>query len=174
MPIQLTGVSYRYGHSPALRDINLLIPEGGLTVLCGVTGSGKSTLLRLLSGLEKPSSGSIDYSHADSSASVSIVFQQPESQLFAGSVRKDVEYGLEQRDVPEPRRSEAADRAMRQAGLAPEQYGQRSPFLLSGGEKRRVCIAGAIAPCRGCFCWTSRQPGSTRPPPARCWRPPRS
>ncbi|MFD1776853.1 ATP-binding cassette domain-containing protein [Paenibacillus rhizophilus] len=146
MPIQLTGVSYRYGQSPALRDIHLVIPEGGLTVLCGVTGSGKSTLLRLLSGLEQPTSGSIDYSHADSSASVSIVFQQPESQLFAGSVRKDVEYGLEQQAVPEPRRSEAADRAMRQAGLDPEQYGQRSPFLLSGGEKRRVCIAGAIAP----------------------------
>ncbi|WP_052410398.1 ATP-binding cassette domain-containing protein [Paenibacillus durus] len=146
MPVQLTGVSYLYGQSPALSNIDLLIPEGSITVLCGVTGSGKSTLLRLLSGLAKPSSGSIDYPPDSSAASVSIVFQQPESQLFAGSVRKDVEYGLEQRDVPEPRRSEAAARAMEQAGLDPKLYGQRSPFLLSGGEKRRVCIAGAIAP----------------------------
>ncbi|QWU16023.1 energy-coupling factor transport system ATP-binding protein [Paenibacillus sophorae] len=146
MPVQLTGVSYLYGQSPALSNIDLLIPEGCLTVLCGVTGSGKSTLLRLLSGLAKPSSGSIDYPPESSAVSASIVFQQPESQLFAASVRKDVEYGLEQRDVPEPRRSEAATRAMEQAGLDPEQYGQRSPFLLSGGEKRRVCIAGAIAP----------------------------
>ncbi|AHV99508.1 ATP-binding cassette domain-containing protein [Paenibacillus sabinae] len=146
MPVQLTGVSFRYGRFPALRGIDLLIPEGGLTVLCGVTGSGKSTLLRLLSGLEQPDAGRIDYTSGDSSASVSIVFQQPESQLFAGSVRKDVEYGLEQRAIPVPRRSEAADRAMRHAGLDPERYGPRSPFLLSGGEKRRVCIAGAIAP----------------------------
>ncbi|WP_025693086.1 energy-coupling factor ABC transporter ATP-binding protein, partial [Paenibacillus zanthoxyli] len=146
MPVQLTGVSYLYGQSPALRNIDLLIPEGGVTVLCGVTGSGKSTLLRLLSGLAKPSLGSIDYPPESSAASVSIVFQQPDSQLFAGSVRQDVEYGLEQRDVPEPRRSEAAARAMEQAGLDPKRYGQRSPFLLSGGEKRRVCIAGAIAP----------------------------
>ncbi|NGM82154.1 ATP-binding cassette domain-containing protein [Paenibacillus sp. 7124] len=146
MPVQLTGVSYRYGRFPALRGIDLLIPEGSLTVLCGVTGSGKSTLLRLLSGLEQPDAGRIDYTSGGSCASVSIVFQQPESQLFAGSVRKDVEYGLEQRAVPAPRRSEAADRAMRQAGLDPERYGPRSPFLLSGGEKRRVCIAGAIAP----------------------------
>lgn len=146
MPIKLTGLSYRYDRSPALHGIDMILPDGSLTVLCGVTGSGKSTLLRLLAGLEEPSGGCIQYIPDGIPSSVSIVFQQPENQLFAGTVLKDVEYGLEQRGVPQPLRGERAAGALEQAGLPAAQFGERSPFLLSGGEKRRVCIAGAIAP----------------------------
>ncbi|MNM05295.1 Energy-coupling factor transporter ATP-binding protein EcfA2 [compost metagenome] len=146
MPVQLTAVSYRYGPLPALTDIDLELPKGSLTVLCGMTGSGKSTLLRLLAGLAEPSGGTIAYSEEASSPSVSIVFQHPESQLFGGTVLKDVEYGLEQSGVRQPQRSREAEQALSHAGLAPDSYGPRSPYLLSGGEKRRVCIAGALAP----------------------------
>jgi len=145
MNVHLQNLSYAYEKKTVLHDISLRIPEGRLTLVCGVTGSGKSTLLRLISGLDKPSSGSIVSSgNAENSAS-SMVFQQPETQLFAGSVYKDVEYGLEQRQVSKLRRPELIISALEQVGLPHEAFSRRSPFLLSGGEKRRLCIAGAIA-----------------------------
>ncbi|KAI7269641.1 hypothetical protein KC345_g7528 [Hortaea werneckii] len=121
-----------------------------MTVLCGITGSGKSTLLRLLAGLETPSSGRILYEKTEEEAlripaAVSMVFQQPETQLFAGSVYKDMEYGLAQRGVPKSQRTDTIRGALTRVGLPYDEFAGRSPFLLSGGEKRRVCIAGAIA-----------------------------
>ncbi|WP_410512752.1 ATP-binding cassette domain-containing protein [Paenibacillus sp. BR2-3] len=145
MMIQLEDVSFSYDQKRVLHNISLDIAEGGLTLVCGVTGSGKSTLLRLLSGLERPASGSIIYRQNDENPFVSMVFQQPETQLFASSVYKDIEYGLEQREVPKSRRPELIRNAMEQVGLPYDPFSQRSPFLLSGGEKRRLCIAGAIA-----------------------------
>jgi energy-coupling factor transporter ATP-binding protein EcfA2/energy-coupling factor transporter transmembrane protein EcfT len=143
--IQLQKVCFQYGHSPALHDIDLQLPIGGLTVLCGVTGSGKSTLMRLLAGLEKPSAGNIRFAGDNASPAVSMVFQQPETQLFASSVKSDIEYGLAEYGVPKAQRPELIQAALEQVGLDPKTFSRRSPFLLSGGEKRRVCIAGALA-----------------------------
>ncbi|CQR58796.1 ATP-binding cassette domain-containing protein [Paenibacillus riograndensis] len=150
MRIQADHVSFRYDKLPVLTDISLDIREGTLTVLCGVTGSGKSTLLRLLSGLAQPASGTIAFDGGQPPAGkVSMVFQQPETQLFAGSVHKELEYGLAERGVPGPQRLELIRSALARVGLPYDEFGRRSPFLLSGGEKRRLCIAAAIASAPG-------------------------
>lgn len=146
MSVRAEQVSFQYDKAAALQDINLEISPGTLTVLCGVTGSGKSTLLRLLAGLTVPSAGRVIYA-ADTSQppNVSIVFQQPETQLFAGSVHKEVEYGLGQHGVPKAQQAELIRSALSRVGLPYDTFAGRSPFLLSGGEKRRLCIAAAIA-----------------------------
>ncbi|WNS42508.1 ATP-binding cassette domain-containing protein [Paenibacillus sp. MMS20-IR301] len=149
--IQAEHLFFQYdGGKQVLQDISLNIREGTLNVLCGVNGSGKSTLLRLLAGLERPASGTITFTEVEGTdkrtgAAVSMVFQQPETQLFAGSVHKDVEYGLAEHGVPKAQRSDMIRSALAGTGLPYEEYAGRSPFLLSGGEKRRVCIAGALA-----------------------------
>ncbi|MBY0009298.1 ATP-binding cassette domain-containing protein [Paenibacillus typhae] len=146
MSIRAEKVAYLYDSTAALQNVNLEISRGTLTVLCGVTGSGKSTLLRLLAGLDTPSSGRIVYAgRSGGTPKVSIVFQQPETQLFAGSVHKEMEYGLEQHGVPKAQRLELIRSALSRAGLPYEIFAGRSPFLLSGGEKRRLCIAAALA-----------------------------
>ncbi|WP_019914854.1 ATP-binding cassette domain-containing protein [Paenibacillus sp. HW567] len=146
MRLQAEGVSFQYDKTAALADIHLDIREGTLTLLCGITGSGKSTLLRLLSGLAEPAAGKVSYDGGGMPpGAVAMVFQQPETQLFASSVHKDMEYGLEQRGVPKHQRLELIRSALSEVGLPYEEFGSRSPFLLSGGEKRRLCIAGAIA-----------------------------
>lgn len=151
MRIHTEQLSFCYeGSKPAVQDISLDIPTGTLTVLCGVNGSGKSTLLRLLAGLAQPSSGQILYDDGKKTGNttveaVSMVFQQPETQLFAGTVHKDIEYGLIERRVSKEKRTEIITRALAKTGLAYDEFAGRSPFLLSGGEKRRVCIAGALA-----------------------------
>ncbi|WP_054942391.1 ATP-binding cassette domain-containing protein [Paenibacillus ihuae] len=146
MSIRAEKVSFFYDTAAALQDINLEISQGTLTVLCGVTGSGKSTLLRVLAGLAAPAAGRVVYT-ADPGGgpNVSIVFQQPETQLFAGNVHKEIEYGLEQHGVPKAQRAERIRSALTKVGLPYESFAGRSPFLLSGGEKRRLCIAAAIA-----------------------------
>ena len=145
MNIQLENISFSYDQKQVLHEINLHIPEGSLTLICGITGSGKSTLLRLMSGLELPASGCISYVKEGKPLSVSMVFQQPETQLFASSAYKDIEYGLEQHKIPRTLHMELVHQALDKVGLPHELFSQRSPFLLSGGEKRRLCIAGAIA-----------------------------
>lgn len=153
MRIHADQLTFCYvGGRPAVQKISLDIPTGSLTVLCGVNGSGKSTLLRLLAGLAQPSSGQIHYGDGDGKKTdnttaelVSMVFQQPETQLFAGTVHKDIEYGLIERGVSKEKRTEIISSALAKTGLAYDEFAGRSPFLLSGGEKRRVSIAGALA-----------------------------
>ncbi|WP_339220891.1 ATP-binding cassette domain-containing protein [Paenibacillus sp. FSL H8-0332] len=151
MRIHTQQLSFCYeGGRPAVQEISLDIPTGTLTVLCGVNGSGKSTLLRLLAGLAQPSSGQILYDDGKktdnmTAEAVSMVFQQPETQLFAGTVHKDIEYGLMERGLSKEKRPEIIASALAKTGLAYDEFAGRSPFLLSGGEKRRVCIAGALA-----------------------------
>ncbi|WP_379156796.1 ATP-binding cassette domain-containing protein [Paenibacillus sp. sgz5001063] len=150
MRIQANDVSFGYDRLPVLTEINLDIRQGSLTALCGVTGSGKSTLLRLLSGLAEPASGTILLDGGKPAAGrVSMVFQQPETQLFAGSVHQELEYGLAERGVPRPQRLELIRSALARVGLPYDEFGGRSPFLLSGGEKRRLCIAAAITSLPG-------------------------
>ncbi|WP_150270100.1 ATP-binding cassette domain-containing protein [Paenibacillus tepidiphilus] len=134
---------YEAGY-PVLRDIQLEIKDGTLTVLCGVTGSGKSTLLRLLAGLYPPAGGTVERGTAAPDIP-SLVFQQPETQLFTGSVHKEIEYGLGRHGVPKEQRKDLISRALERVGLPYGTFAERSPFLLSGGEQRRLCIACALA-----------------------------
>lgn len=138
----------------ALKDISLTIPDGQFIGLIGHTGSGKSTLVQHLNGLLAPTSGNIYYNGADIHDSdfnrkelrskVGLVFQYPEHQLFEIDVFTDVCFGpknlgLEKREV-----ELRAYAALKQVGLEDE-YFYQSPFDLSGGQKRRVAIAGVLA-----------------------------
>ncbi|HEU4963206.1 MAG TPA: ATP-binding cassette domain-containing protein [Bacilli bacterium] len=144
MRIDCTDVTFSYGEHKILQDIDLAIPSGSLTIFCGETGSGKSTLLQVMSGLEQPSHGTITYSDPHPRQATAIVFQLPDTQIFAGTVQEDIEYGLEMRGVSKQDREPKAREALKQVGLQPDDFLARSPFLLSGGEKRRVVIAGAL------------------------------
>lgn len=154
MRIELSNVEFRYGAEPVLRGVNLRIEPGTLTVICGETGSGKSTLLQLLAGLESPTAGTVRFvcpenqgeagSKKAARERIAVVFQLPEAQLFAGTVRQDMEYGLELRRVPKQERLPLVEDALRDVGLEPAAFLDRSPILLSGGEKRRVAVAGAL------------------------------
>ena len=152
-------VNYVYGEDTALavhalKDVNLVIPDGQFIGLIGHTGSGKSTLVQHLNGLMKPTGGAIyyngedihekDYYKKQLRSKVGLVFQYPEHQLFEIDVFKDVCFvpknlGLSQKEV-----ELRAYAALKQVGLEDE-YFYQSPFDLSGGQKRRVAIAGVLA-----------------------------
>ena len=159
MSLILDHVNHIYGEDTnlavaALTDINLVIPDGQFIGLIGHTGSGKSTLVQHLNGLLEPTSGAIffngqdisdkDYNKKELRSKVGLVFQYPEHQLFEVTVFQDVCFGpknlgLSQKDV-----EMRAYAALKQAGVKEEQFYQ-SPFDLSGGQKRRVAIAGVLA-----------------------------
>ncbi|MBO0482142.1 energy-coupling factor ABC transporter ATP-binding protein [Candidatus Enterococcus courvalinii] len=140
----------------ALFDIDLLIKEGSYTALVGHTGSGKSTLLQHLNALVKPTSGSVQIGDRKITPEtdnknlkpirkkVGIVFQFPEAQLFEETVARDIAFGPKNFGVGEEVALEIAKAALIQVGLD-ETYLNRSPFELSGGQMRRVAIAGVLA-----------------------------
>ncbi len=138
----------------ALKDINLVIPDGQFIGLIGHTGSGKSTLVQHLNGLLKQTSGSIYYNGADIHDSdynkkelrskVGLVFQYPEHQLFEIDVFSDVCFGPKNLGLDKKETELRAYAALKQVGL-PDEYFYQSPFDLSGGQKRRVAIAGVLA-----------------------------
>ena len=159
MSIKLQNVSYIYGlnsghEKVALRDINLEINDGGFIGIAGHTGSGKSTLVQLLDGLERASSGKIYYNGQDIydksfdmrglRAKVGLVFQYPEHQLFETTVINDVQFGPKNLGLSRKDVELRAFEALRLVGLDENLYYQ-SPFDLSGGQKRRVAIAGVLA-----------------------------
>ena len=140
--------------SAALLDVNLRIPDGQFVGLIGHTGSGKSTLIQHMNGLLKPSSGEIFFDNDDINgdgynkknlrARVGLVFQYPEHQLFETDCFKDVCFGPKNLGLA-PRDVELrAYEALKEVGLEDE-YFYQSPFDLSGGQKRRVAIAGVLA-----------------------------
>lgn len=145
MRIQLRNVNFKYEKENVLHNIQVDIPTNSFTLICGQTGSGKSTMLQLLSGLELPTTGEILFSEEEPRGKVAIVFQLPDTQIFANSVREEIEYGLELRKIAKDKRLHIAKQSLEQVGLNPELFLDRSPFLLSGGEKRRVTIASALA-----------------------------
>lgn len=138
----------------ALKDVCLAIPDGQFIGLIGHTGSGKSTLVQHLNGLMKPTSGTIYYNGADIHeegfdkknlrSKVGLVFQYPEHQLFEIDVFKDVCFGPRNMGLDEKEVQLCAYAALKQVGLEDE-YFYQSPFDLSGGQKRRVAIAGVLA-----------------------------
>lgn len=156
--IKLTDVSFSYLNrkEPALAKLNLTIPAGSFTAIVGHTGSGKSTLVSLIDGLIKPAAGTVTVGTASISADskkaelaklrkhVGFVFQFPEQQLFAETVEKDIAFGPENLGWSEEKVKAAVDNALVQVDLNAE-LASRSPFMLSGGQMRRVAIAGVLA-----------------------------
>ncbi len=159
MPIVIKKLNYSYMqgsalNNAALTDIDLTIEDGEFLGLIGHTGSGKSTLVQHLNGLLQPTSGSVcvdGYDMRDKKQRVQgrrlvgMVFQYPEYQLFEESVARDVAFGVKNMGVAEAEAMERADEAMALVGLDPARFRDKSPFELSGGEKRRAALAGIIA-----------------------------
>ena len=159
MSIVLDHVNYTYSagtayEKHALKDINLTIPDGQFIGLIGHTGSGKSTLIQHLNGLIKATSGTIyydgrdiydeDFSMKSLRTKVGLVFQYPEHQLFETTVVKDVEFGPKNMKLPQLEVNLRTFEAIKMVGISEELY-DASPFELSGGQKRRVAIAGVLA-----------------------------
>ncbi len=138
----------------ALKDISLVIPEGQFIGLIGHTGSGKSTLVQHLNGLLKPTDGNVyfkgadihgsDYNKKELRSRVGLVFQYPEHQLFEVDVFSDVCFGPKNLGLEKKEVELRAYAALKQVGIEDE-YFYQSPFDLSGGQKRRVAIAGVLA-----------------------------
>lgn len=160
MIIEIKNLTYVYGpNTPfeikALDNINLAIEEGDFIGLIGHTGSGKSTLVQHLNGLMKPTSGDIivdgenivkkDANLKLLRQKVGLVFQYPEHQLFEETIYKDIAFGPKNLGLDKDEIHERVEEAMEAVGLDFEELKDRSPFELSGGQKRRVAIAGVIA-----------------------------
>jgi energy-coupling factor transport system ATP-binding protein len=157
MPINIENVYYTYMNGGpfeknALHDVNIKINDGEFVGIIGHTGSGKSTLIQHLNGILKPTKGSVTINGIDTSQKnlkelrrlVGIVFQYPEHQLFEETVRKDISFGLIRQGLPEEQIEEMVNKALKSVGLN-EAILDKSPFELSGGQKRRVAIAGVVA-----------------------------
>jgi len=159
MSIKIENLNYIYSPETAyemhaLKDINIEILKGQFVGLIGHTGSGKSTLIQHLNALLKPSSGVIyfngkniyeaGYDMKQLRSNVGLVFQYPEHQLFEITVLKDVCFGPKNQGLSDEEAVTKAKKALEMVGLAEHLYAQ-SPFDLSGGQKRRVAIAGVLA-----------------------------
>lgn len=159
MSLRLEHVTYTYNPGTvyemhALKDVSLDIPDGQFTGIIGHTGSGKSTLIQHFNGLMKPTAGTVYFQDEDIwqegyslkrlRSQVGLVFQYPEHQLFEADVLSDVCFGPKNQGLSKEEAELRAVQALRQAGLK-EKYYRSSPFELSGGQKRRVAIAGVLA-----------------------------
>lgn len=139
----------------ALDNVNLEINNGEFIALIGHTGSGKSTLIQHMNGLLKPTSGKIIIDDVDITADgvklsdirkkVGLVFQYPEYQLFEETIEKDIEFGPRNLGLEKDEITKRVKKSMEMVGLDYETYKDKSPFDLSGGQKRRVAIAGVVA-----------------------------
>ncbi len=157
--IKLENVSFLYGAGTAyckeaLKNVNIEIKEGSITGLIGHTGSGKSTMLQLLNGLATPTTGKVYLDGVDIWEKpkeigkvrfrVGLVMQYPEYQLFEETVEKDIAFGPKNMGLNEEEISKRIREAIDFVGLSPDVL-SKNPFDLSGGQKRRVAIAGVIA-----------------------------
>lgn len=159
MSLKLENVSYIYeqgtsSETVAIKNINLEIKKGEFVAIIGHTGSGKSTLIQHFNGLEKATEGTVYYNGQNIydknfdlrnlRCKVGLVFQYPEHQLFEESVIKDVCFGPKNKGLSNEACLEKAREALALAGVGEELF-EKSPFELSGGQKRRVAIAGVMA-----------------------------
>ena len=158
--LETRGLTHIYGagtpfERTALDHVDLAIEKGEILGIIGHTGSGKSTLIQHLNGLLKPTEGEVLLGGAsiwdakgkcarETRFRVGLVFQYPEYQLFEETIARDIAYGPTNMGLPQDEIDARVAASMRAVGLAPELAGQ-SPFALSGGQKRRVAIAGVIA-----------------------------
>lgn len=160
MPIQLKDVTHTYSEgsafqATAIRHVNLTIEDGEFVAIVGHTGSGKSTLVQHLNGLLTPTQGQILIDGEDLNGEktnrrrirqkVGLVFQYPEYQLFEETVAKDIAFGPRNLGLSADEIQERVRRAMAHVHLDYDKYAERSPFELSGGQMRRVAIAGVLA-----------------------------
>ena len=160
MPIELRSVCYTYAPGTslevnALEDISLSVSDGEFVGIMGRTGCGKSTLIQLLAGLLTPSAGEILIDGADINAKsykrdilrrkVGVVFQYPEIQLFETTVEKDVAFGLRHLGLTKEAEQAAVYEALKAVGFDYYKVKDQSPLSFSGGEKRRLAIAGVLA-----------------------------
>jgi len=160
MPIQLNNVTHTYSEgsafqATAIRNVNLTIEDGEFIAVIGHTGSGKSTLVQHLNGLLKPTDGQILIDGEDLNGEktdrrrirqkVGLVFQYPEYQLFEETVAKDIAFGPKNLGLSDEEIDQRVRRAMAHVHLDYNKYAERSPFELSGGQMRRVAIAGVLA-----------------------------
>jgi energy-coupling factor transport system ATP-binding protein len=158
MQIELNKVSFFYDEDsemPALNEVTLSISKGEFIGLVGHTGSGKSTLVQTLNGLIRPSTGQILIEGEDITQSginlkkvrqkIGLVFQYPEHQLFEESVEKDISFGPRNLGFSEEEVQERVRWAMELVQMDYEEFRSRSPFQLSGGQKRKVAISGVLA-----------------------------
>ena len=159
MGIRLENVCYTYGSDTtseikALNNVNLEINKGEFVAIIGHTGSGKSTLIQHFNGLERPKSGNVFYNNENIyennydlrklRCKVGLVFQYPEHQLFEETVLKDVGFGPMNMGMSREEAEKKAKLMLEQVGINEKCY-NKSPFELSGGQKRRVAIAGVLA-----------------------------
>lgn len=159
MSIELKNLMYTYSPGTAyeihaLKDINLFIPDGQFIGVIGHTGSGKSTLIQHLNALVKPTSGEVfyngenvwaeNYDRKALRSEVGLVFQYPEHQLFESDVLSDVCFGPMNQGLSREEAEIEAKKALQQVGFKEKNY-KKSPFELSGGQKKRVAIAGVLA-----------------------------
>lgn len=157
--VELKGLTYTYSaktpfEKRALDGVDLAIEKGEFVGLIGATGSGKSTLIQHLNGLVRVQQGRVTVAGMDASDkkslkklrfTVGMVFQYPEYQLFEDTVAKDVAFGPKNMKLEKDEIDRRVRRAMDVVGLPYAEFAERSPFELSGGEKRRAAIAGVIA-----------------------------
>lgn len=160
MSIKLSNIYHTYSKGTpferlALNNVSLDIAKGEIVAIIGHTGSGKSTLVQHLNGLLKPDQGQATIDDIDITAKgaqakaarqqVGMVFQYPEHQLFAETVFEDIAFGPRNKGVEEEAVAKQVREAMEFVGLDYDTFAQRSPFQLSGGQMRRVAIAGVVA-----------------------------
>ncbi len=160
--IQVRHLSHTYAarsaaalRRPALIDINLEVAAASCTAIIGVTGSGKSTLVQHFNGLLLPTSGSVIVAGIDVGEPginlthlrrrVGMLFQSPESQLFERTIYDDVAFGPRRMQLERREIRARVLQALAQVGLPAHEYGRRAPFELSGGQQRRVALAGVLA-----------------------------
>ena len=158
MPIVIDHLTHSYFDGatsvPAVKDVCIEIREGEFLSIIGHTGCGKTTLVQHLNGLLLPSSGRVLVDGLDTAdkkqrpairSLVGMVFQYPEYQLFADTVREDVAFGPKNMKLPEDEIALRVSEAMTMVGLSMDAFAEKSPFELSGGEKRRAALAGILA-----------------------------
>lgn len=160
MPIEVRHLTHCYSEGSAFRtvaldDVSFRIDDGEFVGIIGHTGSGKSTLVQHLNGLLKPSSGQVLIDGEDLNGEhvnrralrqrIGLVFQYPEYQLFEETVAKDIAFGPKNQSLSADEIAERVRYAMDCVHLDYEKYAERSPFELSGGQMRRVAIAGVLA-----------------------------
>ncbi len=166
--LELTGIGHDYAAqprrrfgfrkpapsstNPVLDGVELGLRGGELVAIAGRSGAGKSTLLTILKGLLRPSAGSVAVRGVDPWAErqpelfdpIGYVFQHPERQLFAATVRADVGFGLRSAGLSDEELAARVDASLQTVGLDPAEFGEHSPFALSGGQQRRVTFAGVF------------------------------
>ena len=159
MPIVLEKLTHTYlagstMQATAVSEVSLTVEDGEFLGIIGHTGSGKSTLIQHMNGLLQPSSGKVTVNGidlADKSTrrevrrQVGMLFQYPEYQLFEETIAKDVAFAPKNLGVPEEEIEPLVRSALEKVGLPYEEYAEKSPFELSGGQKRRVALAGILA-----------------------------